>query len=484
MSNLVFLPAHQLAKAIQSREVSATEVLEAHLDHIAEHNPKINAFITLNEEKARQRAKLADEALAKGEIWGTLHGVPFTAKDCYETVQMRTTCGYKGFVNYIPKQDATVISRIIGAGAILIGKTNLPIFASDAQTNSDFGRTNNPWNIAYTAGGSSGGSAAAVAAGFSPLDVCSGLGGSGRIPAHFCGVFGIKPTEQRVSMAGAWPAMLEGNRGLQYMYAPGAMTRSVEDLKIWLSLVEGADNKYWQVPPVVKEHDEERPLNSYRIAWTDNFEIPVTSETHATLEKFAHTLQELGCTVEKASPLDFDYTGAVQTYGELTGAWLSSRPIPKLPTFFNDLRRLFSGANVVKGALRGTTMNLKQYAASMARRDYFTTQIENFLSQWDAWLVPTTAIPAFPHQPIGKAFEIDGQKVPYLDACATFTSIFTLTGNPVIILPVGKTQQGLPIGLQLVGKRWHDMQLLNLAAQIGVGCDQAWDNIKIIITIY
>lgn len=466
MSHLVFLSASVLATAIQKREVSATEVLEAHLEQINKHNPKINAFITIDEEGARQKARAADEALAKGEIWGLLHGVPFTAKDCYETAGIVTTCGYKGFANYIPQSDATVIARIRAAGGILIGKTNMPIFANDAQTNSDFGRTNNPWNLEYTVGGSSGGSAASVAAGFSPLDLCSGLGGSGRIPAHFCGVFGIKPTEQRVSMAGAWPAMLEGDKGLQYMYAPGAMARSVEDLKIWLSLVEGADSKFWQVPPAIQEPIDKRPLNSYRIAWTDDFGIPVTAETRAVLEKLARNLAELGCVVEKASPPNLDYLAATQTYGELTGAWLSTRPIPKKPTFKDDLRRLLSGANVVKGALRGMRMNLQQYAFALAKRANFTTEVENFLSQWDGWLVPTTAMSAFPHQPTGRAFEITGKKVPYLDACVTFTSLFTLTGNPVVVLPLGKTEQGLPIGLQLVGKRWHDMRLLNLAAKI------------------
>ncbi len=466
MSDLVFLPVHQLAKAIHKRQVSATEVLEAHLNQIAKHNSKINAFITLDEEGARRRAREADEALAKGEIWGALHGVPFTVKDCYETARLRTTCGYKGFANYIPKEDATVIARIRAAGAILIGKTNLAIFAKDPQTNSDFGRTNNPWNLTHTVGGSSGGSAAAVAAGFSPLDLCSGLGGSGRIPAHFCGVFGIKPTEMRVSMAGAWPAPLEGDNGLHYMYAPGAMTRSVADLKLWLSIVEGADGKEWQVPPVISEAVDERPLQAYRIAWTEDFGVPVTAQTHATMENLAYTLAQLGCTIERTSPPSLDFIAAIETLGELLGAWVSSRPIPQQPTFTDDLRRLFSGGFTIASSVRGTRLNLKQYAAAMARRSSFTAQIENFLSQWDAWLVPTTTMSAFPHQRAGRPFDIEGQKVPYLDACVAYTGLFTLTGNPVVVLPQGKTQQGLPLGVQLVGRRWKDMQLLRLAEKI------------------
>lgn len=467
MSDLVFLPAYQLAKMISARQVSSLEVLQAHLNHIAQHNSKINAFITLDEEGARQKAKAADEALLKGEVWGALHGVPFTAKDCYETAGLRTTCGYKGFVKYIPQQDATVVSRMQSAGAIILGKTNLSVFASDMQTKSDYGRTNNPWNIEYTVGGSSGGSAAAVAAGFSPLDLCSGMGGSGRIPAHFCGVFAMKPTRERVSMAGGWLSPLEGDKGLQYMYAAGAMTRSVADLKLWLSIVQGADVRFPQVPPAPQEEVHERLLKEYRIAWCDGFGgVPVNGEIRTCIEKLAQNISVEGCKVEKTLPKDFDFNTASETCIELIGAWLSTRPIPKLPTLGNDLRKLFFGGAEIKSALRGTRFNLKQYADAQARRHRFTMQMEQFLSEWDAWLVPTVAMPAFPHHFVGKPFDIDGQKVNYLLAGAGYTFLFTLTGNPVVVLPVDRTKAGLPIGVQLVGRHWQDMQLLSFAEKI------------------
>lgn len=465
MSNIVFLPAYQLAKMIRDRQVSALEVLEAYLQQIAQHNPTINAIITLDIENARQHAKAADKALAKREIWGELHGVPVTVKDCYETAGMRTTCGYKGLSDYIPQHDATVVSRIRNAGAIILGKTNLALLASDMQTNSDFGRTNNPWNLGYTVGGSSGGSAAAVAAGLSPLDLCSGMGGSGRIPAHFCGVFGMKPTENRVSMAGAWATPLEGDRGLQYMYTAGAMTRSVADLKLWLSLVQGIDGRSWQVPPAPSEFINERPLKEYRIAWSDGFgDIPVSIEIRTALEQLANTLRRYGCIAEKANP-SIDFTGAIETCGELIGAWMSTRPIPQLPLLKDNLKRLLSGGSVVKSSFRGTRFNLKQYASAMARRDHVTAQMEQFLCNWDAWICPTVAFPAFPHQPVGKPINIDGHKVNYLLGGVAYTAIFTLTGHPVIVIPVGQTAT-LPIGIQLVGRRWYDRQLLHIAEKI------------------
>ncbi|MFQ4146477.1 amidase [Chlorogloeopsis sp. ULAP02] len=467
MSSLVFWTANQMAQAIRDRQVSAQEVLEAHLQQIATHNAKVNAIVTLDEERARQQAKAADEAIARGEIWGALHGVPMTVKDCYETAGMRSTCGCKKFFNYIPAQDATIVSRIKAAGAIILGKTNMAILAADMQTVSDFGQTNNPWNLSFTVGGSSGGSAAAVAAGFVPMDLCSGLGGSARIPAHFCGVFGIKPTENRVSMAGAWIAPLEGDAGLQYMYAPGVMTRSVEDLKLWLAIVEGEDERWVYTPPVFPEAIEHRPLKSYQIAWTDNFgEITATQETRDVLERVIQKLIEQGCRVEKASPSDFNYTAAWENYGELIGAWLATRLMPTQPILLNNLRKLLAGGVVIKGALRGTRLKLNQYGVALARRATFTQQMDRFLSQWDAWICPVVPFPAFKHHIPGKPINVDGEQMPYVVGGVAYTSILTLTGHPVVVIPVGQTKNGLPIGVHLVGKRWKDYHLLALAEKI------------------
>src|SRR5579883_2568231 len=191
MSELVFWSASQLAAAIRDRTVSSIEVIEAHLQQIAQHNPAINAIATLQADQAREQAHQADAALAQGEWWGPLHGVPVTCKDNFETAGLRTTCGYQPLSEYVPQQDATVVARLRNAGAILLGKTNMPPLGTGLQTNNAlFGRTNNPWHLAYTCGGSTGGGAAAIAAGLSPLETGSDSGGSIRVPAHFCGVFG------------------------------------------------------------------------------------------------------------------------------------------------------------------------------------------------------------------------------------------------------------------------------------------------------
>ena len=236
MSEWVHLTVHQLAQAIRERKVSAVEVVQAHLNHIAQHNPALNAIVTLDEERALQRAKEADAALARGEMWGPLHGVPVTIKDAFETAGLRTTSSFPPLAHYVPKQDATIVARLRAAGAIILGKTNMPILTVDIQTNSPlFGRANNPWDLGRTTGGSTGGGAAAVAAGLSPLEVGSDGGGSIRIPSHFCGVFGLKPTEHLVPGTGHIPDLPGAPKSCAAHVLPLARWRAAsQDLRLCL----------------------------------------------------------------------------------------------------------------------------------------------------------------------------------------------------------------------------------------------------------
>lgn len=276
----------------------------------------------------------------------------------------------------------------------------------------------------------------------------------------------MKPTEERVSMVGAWPEPLEGNSGLQLMYTAGAMTRSIPDLKLWLSLVEGVDDRSRAVPLALLE-EKDRPLKNYRIAWTDDFgDVPASSETRVMLEQVAKMLIDEQSIVEKHNPPNFDFSAALKTVGSLIGAWVSTRPTPKRPTFGNDLRRLISGGPTIRSILKGTRFNLKQYGAALVQRDRFTAQLEQFLSQWDVWICPTVAFPAFSHQSVGKSFESDGQSINYLLGGVNYTGLFTLTGHPVVVVPVGQTQAGLPIAIQIVGQRWKDRSLLAFAQKL------------------
>src|SRR6266480_4960530 len=309
MKDIVFSSTTQLAAAIRAGDVSATEVLEVHLAQIATHNPALNAVVTMDAEQAHKRAREADEALARGEVWGPLHGVPFTLKDAHATAGMRTTTGFPPLANYVPKVDSTVTARLKAAGGILLGKTNVHMMLADpAQSiNPIFGRTNNPWNVERTPGGSSGGAAAALAAGMTPFDIGTDLSASIRIPAHFCGVCGLKPTEQRVPLTGLIPG-LSTPRSVRIMSCLGPMARTIEDLALLYQIIAGPDGYDTEVQPVPVDDMSPLELKNLRIAFAPTFPgFPVAAEIRASVEELARRLSPWCEDVSEAAlpPLDF-----------------------------------------------------------------------------------------------------------------------------------------------------------------------------------
>jgi amidase len=469
MNELVFLPAHQLAQGIRDRTFSAVEVLEAHLEHITQHNPALNAIVTINE-NALAQAKATDEALAKGEYWGPLHGVPVTFKDLFETQGLRTTFSEPVLANYIPPKDVSLVARLRAAGAIVLGKTNLPRAGSDIQTVSPvFGRTNNPWDLNRTPGGSTGGGAAAIAAGLSPLELGNDLGGSLRIPAHFCGVYSLKPTEHRVANS-----LRSNPRRLRHMIATGPIARSVEDLKLCLSLIEGPEGNEWEVAPIPPQDPIQRPLSEYRFAWCDRFgDLSVDAQTQTALEKLAAQLTQAGCQVERITPQNFDFTEAWQTFGELCTCQIALAQNSLLRGLGRGLSKLWPaqlipGGPMTQGFVKGATLSLQGYVETLNRRDRLTHQMEQFLKPWDAWLCPVTPGPAFTHRSTRSLhrgpLEIDDRKLFYWMWGMGYASIFSLTGNPVVTVPLAA--ESLPIGVQVVGKRWQDRELLAIAQSL------------------
>jgi amidase len=464
MQELHFLPAHRLAALVRAREVSARELLEAHLTQVALHNPRLNALVTLDEEHARARAREADEALARGESWGPLHGVPFTIKDSFMTAGVRTTSSYKRLRNYVPPRDATVVARLKAAGAILLGKTNLPTLTLDLQTSGHlFGRASNPWDESRTPGGSTGGGAAAVAAGMTPFEVGSDLAGSIRVPSHYCGIFGFKPTEHRVPISGHIPPMPGRPRGVRYEGAAGPLARSLEDLKLGLKLLAGPDDEDWDVPPVPLREVSPRELRSYRVAWTDDFGgLPVTRETRTALEKLARTLEGLGCHVERRGPPGLDFNELWEVWGRVLGAELGAE-MQALARFVFSVRFMAMRGDAIlnRGIVRGVQSEMPDYIEALAIHDRIIGQVERFLADWDAWLCPVTVGQAFTHKRSGEWIDVDGAQVPYIAATCGFTSVFNLTGHPVVALPLTKlVDSPLPLGIQVVGRRWLDEELL------------------------
>jgi amidase len=355
----------------------------------------------------------------------------------------------------------------------VLGKTNLPARGADVQTHNDvFGRTNNPWNAAYTPGGSTGGGAAAVAAGLTPLEIGSDGGGSVRLPAHYCGTFGLKPSEHTVSLAGSM--MRVQGAGLRHMSTPGVLARSVEDLRLAFRLIVGPDGRDMQVarvPPDIADSDAPT-LRNLRVAWTDDVGgLPVTADTREALHRVASRLADAGCGVKRAGP-QLNLHAIWRTYGDILGSEAGARvPAPVRVLGSIAGRFVHRDAPMISATQRGLSSSAARYVGALFRRDAIAAELEAFLSAYDAWIVPVACGPAFTHRTTpylrsGERMDVDGEAVSYWTYSLGHCSIFNLTGNPAVVLPVAQSSDGLPIGVQVVGRRWHDAELLAAAEQL------------------
>jgi len=439
--DIVFSSTTQLAAAIRAGRVSAVEVLEAHLAQIDKHNPALNAVVTVDAEQAHARALDADKALARGEVWGPLHGVPFTLKDAHSTAGMRTTVGFPP-LDHVPQEDSTVTARLKEAGGVLVGKTNVAVILADYQSNNPiFGRTNNPWDIERTPGGSSGGAAAALASGMTPFEIGTDLSGSIRIPAHFCGLFGLKPTENRVSLAGLIPDPHGTPRSVRIMSSIGPMARTVEDLALVYSIIAGPDGRDTEVQPVPVDDVPKLALKKLRIAFAPTFPgFPAAADIRDAIEELAQQLGRSGVMVEEAALPERDFNQELLSAGELIGMAVGAfQPEENKPP-----------------------ATLAQYLEALHRRDQSILAWEQFFQAWDALLCPPSMITAFPHCETGTPLQVDGQDVEYWMVSAHCT-LFNYTGHPAVVLPYKLDRDGLPIGIQTVGKRWDESRLLGIA---------------------
>jgi amidase len=447
MADVIFSSVTRLAAAIRAGQISAAEVLEAHLAQIATHNPALNAVTTIDAGKAQERARAADAALARDEIWGPLHGVPFTLKDAHSTAGMPTTVGFPPLAGHVPAEDSTVTARLKHAGGVLMGKTNVPAMLGDFQTdNPIFGRTNNPWNLERTPGGSSGGAAAALASGMTPFEIGTDLASSIRLPAHFCGLFGLKPTERRVSLAGLIPNPHGIPRSVRAMSCIGPMARTVEDLALLFRVIAGPDIRDTEVQPVPVDDVPTPSLNRLRIAFTQTFRgFPVAADVRDSINELARQLDRSGAVVEEAKVpgLDFhqELAGAGQLIGMMIGAFQQEQ--------------------------REQPTTLPQYLEVLHRRDQSIIAWEQFFQEWDALICPVSMITAFPHCEPGEPLRVDGQDVNYWMVSAHGT-LFNYTGHPAVVLPFKLDRDGLPVGVQLVGKRWNESGLLAIAKALSL----------------
>jgi amidase len=449
---MCFLTATELARRIRVKDLSAREVMEAHLAQIDRVNPKVNAIVTLLPELAMAQAKQADEALARGEETGPLHGLPIAHKDMVPTKGIRTTYGSRVFKDYVPDHDGLIVERLKNAGAITIGKTNTPEFGAGSQTfNEVFGATLNPYDTTKTCGGSSGGAAVALACGMLPIADGSDTGGSLRNPANFCNVVGFRTAPGRVPV---WPTPL----GWWGISVQGPMARTVQDTALMLSAIAGPDPRS---PIAIAEPGNlfARPLGrdfkGARIAWSrDLGGIPVDTRITAVLDSQRSVFEALGCVIDDVTP---DFSDAEEIF-QVWRAW-------RMELVYGDHvrnRRELVKDTVIWNVEAGMKLTGPRLGQAEHKRTELYHRLRQFMEIYEFLVLPVSQVPPFDvTQPY--ITEINGIKMQtYIDWMKSCYYI-TVTGLPAISVPSGFTPEGLPVGLQIVGRHQDDFGVLQLA---------------------
>jgi amidase len=459
-----FLPAWRLAEMTRSRQIGCLELLDFYLDRVARLDGQLNAVVVRDFERAREKARALDHGSARD---GALFGVPMTVKESYDLEGQPTTWGFTHLAGHRAARDALAVRRLEAAGAVVFGKTNVPVGLGDWQSfNPVYGATNNPWDLGRTPGGSSGGAAAACAAGFGGLEMGSDIGGSIRVPAHFCGLFGHKPSWGLVSPHGHTTMDAAAMTDISVV---GPLARSARDLDTALGLVAGPDPEETGMRYRLPE-PRTRLVSGLRVAvWSHQAGQTTSRETTALIEQAARHLADQGATVDVAARPAIDPTEAYHLYLMLLDAALSSRLPPAAIAARREQRAALAEDDMSANAvmLRATDMSHGAWLALNERRTRMRRAWSAFFRDWDVLLCPVTATPAFPHQHEGnmlsmRPLAVDGEAMPYGEQLfwSGLTCGFHL---PATVAPLGLSREGLPIGVQIAGPYFGDLTTLAVA---------------------
>jgi Asp-tRNA(Asn)/Glu-tRNA(Gln) amidotransferase A subunit family amidase len=458
MNEMIFLPAVEMAEGIRTKSISPIELVEAHLEQIGELNPQLNAFVHLDAEGARRAARASEAAIIKGEMLGTLHGVPVSIKSSLEVAHLRCESGTRLRAGYVPAQDAPLVARLRAAGAIVLGVTNTPELLMAWETdNLLYGRTNNPWDFDRTTGGSSGGEAAAIAAGMSAGGVGSDGGGSIRVPAHFSGICGLKPTPGRIPATGHYPVSAGPFASIGVV---GPMARTVADLKVLFEVMQGPDVGDTCAAPVPLRWPSEEETRNLTIGYfEDDGRTPVTAETRAAVQTAAGCLLRAGFQVERFRPEGLEEARQLWWKYFVVAGGMLLRPMfegreSDLSPILKDFLQLSSS----EPALTADTL-----LDAWIKRDLLRARFFAQMQRYPILLCPAAAIPAFRHRE--RSWQVDSKTVQYLDAWS-YTEFFNVLGNPAAVVPIGHSSEGLPIGVQIVGRPWDEERVLAVAAAL------------------
>ena len=465
--NPAFLPAHRLAALIRQKKIGCLEALNMYLRRVERYNPKLNAIVVLDSERARKQARAADWALAKGRAAGSLHGVPMTIKESFDVAGLPTTWGRTDLKDNKPQRDALAVQRLKNAGAVLFGKTNVPTLLADWQTfNAIYGTTNNPWDVARVPGGSSGGSAAALAAGLTGLDTGSDIGASIRNPAHYCGLYGHKPTFGICTSQGQ---ILPPYSRESDMAVIGPLARSARDLEIAVKAIAGPDEIdgigwHLELPKAPK-----KTWKQWRIGvLLDAPNAPVDDSVQARINTLADFLGKQGAKVSTTARPDIDLAQAHAVYFRLLRAATSRSLTDEMFARNQATAKKARADDESYPALmaRGNTVYHREWLYLNETRHQMRLRWAEFFRQWDLLLCPTAATPAFPHNQLGERWErmvmVNGTPQPSTTQMfwAGYSGMCYL---PSTVAPAGVTSEGLPVGVQIVGPQYGDLTCIAFA---------------------
>jgi Asp-tRNA(Asn)/Glu-tRNA(Gln) amidotransferase A subunit family amidase len=462
MSDLTFYSAAFMAEQIRKKKISPLELVDAHLTQIEKLNPRLNAFIEIDGDRARDAARQCESTVAAGRQTGPLHGVPVSIKSSIAVAGLRCEAGTRLRAGLVAQDDAVLVRRLRSAGAIILGSTNTPELLMAWETdNSLYGRTNNPWELERTAGGSSGGESAAIAAGMSAGGVGSDGGGSIRVPAHFTGICGLKPTPGRIPSTGHFPVSAGP---FAMIGVVGPMARTVADLKITFEVMQGPDLEDTCAAPVALRWPSDDEIRKLKIGYfEDDRRTPVMPEIRAAVHTAAKALRDAGFEVESFQPRGLEEARELwRKYFVVAGGML--------------LRPMFEGREsdlspVLRDFLHRSMSELELDAEALLdawiRRDLLRAQFFAQMQEYPILLCPPAAITAFKHGE--RSWLVDGNAVEYLDAWS-YTEFFNLLGNPAAVVPLSISPGGLPVGVQIVGRPWEEEQVLCVAAALEMQC--------------
>lgn len=467
--SILYRSAFALADDIKRQKLSSVAVVEFFLDRIERFDQAINAVVTLNREQALERALQADRAAADGTDWGPLHGVPLTIKDGWCTEGIRTVGGMPERSDYVPQTNAVPVQRLLDAGGIVLGKTNVPYASADLQSfNAVFGVTNNPWNVEHTCGGSSGGSAAAVAAGFTPLELGSDIGGSIRTPSQFCGVFGHKSSFGLVPMRGFLPPG-ESIVSEPDLVCPGPMATNVDDLEKALAIVTGPvpDVTGLTLPPLPTPSFRD-PTHLRVAVWSDDEFCPVDLEISRHIERAADALEALGAYVDRSARPQLDPQANHHNYVQLMMSVMGASMPPEVRAAARAAVEAAARDDMSEPLLqqRGVALDHRGWLAQHERRQRTRIAWERFFRDYDVLLCPCTHVPAFPHDHRAHMHErhhqVNGEERPYTDILK-WAGLTLNAYLPATAVPLGTTSDGLPVGMQIAGAYLGDRTTLAVA---------------------